>query len=130
MREKPTDILEACRIKSGRFTSTPSDGNNGAFYIRGPKGAYLRIIASDGDGWDHVSVSLSNRVPNWDEMCFVKNLFWSEDETVVQYHPAKAEYVNNHPYCLHLWKSREETMPTPPSIMIGIKQLGTLNHES
>jgi hypothetical protein len=40
---------------------------------------------------------------------------------VVQYHPAKSEYVNNMPNCLHLWRPVNEAMPTPPSIMVGVR---------
>lgn len=64
----------------------------------------LSVIASVEDGWEHVSVSLGNRCPTWDEMCFVKNLFWDEEDIAIQFHPAKSEYVNLHPYALHLWR--------------------------
>jgi hypothetical protein len=79
----------------------------------------LMVVFSDGLGWDHVSVSTANRCPNWDEMCFVKQLFWSPDDVVMQLHPAASEYVNEHPYCLHLWRPQGVTLPTPPAIMVG-----------
>jgi len=95
-------------------------GNNGAFII--PFESYeLRAIASDGCEWEHVSVSLKTRCPNWKEMCHIKDLFWSEDDVVIQYHPAKKDYINCHPYCLHLWKPINKEMPTPPSILVGPK---------
>lgn len=72
------------------------------------------IIASWGGGWEHVSVSLKNRCPTWEEMCMVKDIFWGEEECVVQFHPPKSESVNAHPYCLHLWKKIGETYETPP----------------
>lgn len=57
-------------------------------------------------GWEHVSVSPCNRKratpPTWAEMCEIKHMFFEDEEAVVQYHPPKSEYVNNHPYCLHL----------------------------
>ena len=81
----------------------------------------LTIIFSDGLGWEHVSVSTPSRVPNWDEMCFVKNLFWSADDVVVQFHPAAADYVNHHPYCLHLWRPNGINFPTPAPILVGLK---------
>lgn len=49
-------------------------------------------------------------------------MFFREDEVVIQYHPAKSEYVNNVPNCLHLWKSQKQDMPTPPFIMVGVKK--------
>lgn len=102
--------------------SSQSDGANGRFLIPSPIGSYeLRVIVSDGMGWDHVSVSLPNRCPNWEEMCHVKDLFFELNETVVQFHPSIEEYVNNHPYCLHLWRSQTDIHELPPSILTGIK---------
>jgi len=60
-------------------------------------------------------------------MCALKDMFFREDETVVQYHPAKSEYVNNRPNCLHLWKPTAEELPTPPAIMVGIKDGQTIS---
>ncbi len=79
----------------------------------------MAIIASWGGGWDHVSVSFSKRCPTWDEMCMVKDIFWSDEECVVQYHPPRSTYVNNHPYCLHLWKPQGSIIDVPPTFMVG-----------
>ena len=35
--------------------------------------------------------------PTWEEMCFIKNIFWEEEESAMQLHPPKSDYVNNHP---------------------------------
>ncbi|MES2733589.1 MAG: hypothetical protein V4714_17725 [Bacteroidota bacterium] len=83
----------------------------------------LTIIATDGLGWDHVSVSLPTRCPNWEEMCMVKALFWSDEEAVMQLHPPKSDHVNNHPYCLHLWKPQSDAIPLPNSLLVGLKGL-------
>ena len=69
--------------------------------------------------WDHVSVSMPTVTPTWRMMCFIKDLFFDEDETVLQYHPAKSDYVNYHPHCLHMWRLRDVAFPTPPTWMIG-----------
>lgn len=82
------------------------------------KGANLRVIASCGGGWDHVSVSLPNRCPTWAEMAAVKDMFFKPDEMAVEYHPAESDYVNLHPFCLHIWRSQTETMPKPPKIYV------------
>ena len=42
----------------------------------------------------------------------------AQDECVVQFHPPKSEYVNLHPYCLHLWKKIGGTFETPPKIFV------------
>lgn len=112
---------EEYRLKKGVMGSDESYGNNGMFFI--PFESYqFKVIASDDKGWEHVSISLDNRTPNWREMCFIKDLFWDEEECIVQYHPPKSEYVNNHPYCLHLWRPKDEKLPTPPSILVGFKE--------
>lgn len=78
----------------------------------------MKVVASDGGGWDHVSVSLPNRCPNWEEMCFVKDLFWDDEETVLQFHPKKSEYVNRCATCLHLWKPHSVEIELPPKVFI------------
>lgn len=115
-------VPEQYRLREGKqMASSEADGNNGYFII--PFESYeFRVIASDGMGWEHVSVSLVNRAPNWREMCFIKSLFWDKDDCVVQYHPPESEYVNNHEHCLHLWKPIGKDIPLPPSILVGIKK--------
>ena len=107
------------RIRSGPFASTSYDCNNGAFLIP-YKGKYLSVISSEGEGWEHVSVSLKHRCPVWEEMCFIKDLFWDETDCVIQYHPPRSDYVNNHKYCLHLWRPMDVELPRPPSWMVGL----------
>ena len=96
------------------------EGNNGYFRFE-RDGITYNCIASDGAGWEHVSVSLNKkRCPTWDEMCTVKMMFWDDPEDiVVQYHPPKRLYVNNHPYCLHLWRFIDFDMPVPPRNLVG-----------
>ncbi len=71
--------------------------------------------------WEHVSVSLSDRCLTWEEMCFIKDVFWEEGDAVVQYHPPKSDYVNNHDYTLHLWRPLNGSIPMPDPIMVGFK---------
>ncbi len=97
------------------------DERNGYFIVPLKHQQKLRIIASDGFGWEHVSVSRRDRCPTWDEMCQIKALFWDEDDCVIQYHPPRSEYVNNHPNCLHMWRPIGVSLPMPPSIMVGFK---------
>jgi hypothetical protein len=128
MRRELPAKLEEGRLTSGRLASDASFGPYGVFFVHGPCGCELKIIASGGDetGWEHVSVSTPRRPPNWQEMCFVKELFWEPDECVVQFHPPESQYVNNHPHCLHLWRSIREAFPLPPAILVGVKSAGVL----
>lgn len=123
------------RVRKGLMWSTEANGNNGAFFLPNraakPRGLStreasavpLKIIASDGAGWEHVSVSLPTRCPTWDEMCYVKSVFWDEEDCVMQLHPQRSEYVNNHAFCLHLWRPTGERIPIPPSLMVGFTGL-------
>lgn len=104
------------------FQSRPEDLDPscaGAFLTR-VQGVVLRIIASTGKGWDHVSVSTEHRTPTWDEMEHVKRLFFLETEVAMQLHVTPKEHVNNHPNCLHLWRptSKLRRIPLPPKYMV------------
>lgn len=113
-------VPEVFRVKNGPMGSDESYGNNGCFLIWFEGMQYV-VIASDGKGWEHVSVSHEKRTPRWEAMCHIKDLFWDETDTVVQYHPQKSEYVNMHEHCLHMWKPVHEKIPVPESILVGYK---------
>lgn len=95
------------------------DEGNGAFRLK-IKGKEYMVIASNGHGWEHVSVSHKNETPSWDVMQEIKDLFFTPYEAVMQLHPIKHEYVNNHEHCLHLWRPIEAEIPTPPKWMVGL----------
>jgi hypothetical protein len=120
------------RLKHHKLlASTDEDGNNGFFIIPHKKinGYYYRIQASDGEGWEHVSVTLGadnkpvNRCPTWAEMCYIKDIFWNKQDCVIQYHPPESENINNHPFCLHLWRPVALVIPIPDKYLVGIPQL-------
>ena len=105
----------------------PDAGHNGRFIVQGPCGCELQILSCDGKGtgWEQVSVLTDRpRSPNWPEMCFVKDLFWDEEECVVQYHPPLSQYVKNSRYCLHLWKPTHQAIPAPPTSLVGVVGIG------
>lgn len=121
MRATPNQRVERYRELTGPPASDQSWGNNGAFLVPCPgTRAYLTIIASDGLGWEHVSVSLPVRCPTWSEMCYAKDLFWEEEETVMQLHPPRSRWVNNHPYCLHLWRPIGQEIALPDVRLVGM----------
>jgi hypothetical protein len=128
MKKQLPEKLEEGRLRHGRFASDPAWGPYGAFFVHGPCGCELKIVSSGGDetGWEHVSVSTARRPPNWQEMCFVKDLFWEPEEAVMQLHPPRSEYINNHEHCLHMWRPVEHPIPLPPSILVGLKGVGVL----
>jgi hypothetical protein len=128
-------VQEQFRVTSGALPSSSGNGNNGVFEIKiketyavgKSRNVTLFCIASDGMGWEHLSVHAaignSTFTPSWDMMCMVKNMFWNDEDTVVQFHPPKSTYVNNHPNVLHLWRKIDLNQPLPDPIMVGIKSL-------
>lgn len=121
MRKRLSEIAERGRVRSGPPWAVSKEGPDGMFEVPGPCGERLTIIASAGSDlipWEHVSVSTRKRNPNWREMCFVKELFWRDEECVVQYHPPKSEYINTHPHCLHMWRPVDGKFPLPPRIAV------------
>jgi len=124
------------RVLVGRGASRPTDGNNGVFFIpvkrkvlgfmRESMYAQLQCIASDGLGWEHVSVCLvSNdrkklveRTPTWEEMCIVKNHFWEPEDTCIQFHPDEENYVNKAKFVLHIWRRIGSYYEVPEILLV------------
>jgi len=127
MKEINRELVERYRVKSGAWASKEGD-SFGLFFVSIPaKNITLKVLSSPfEDEWQHVSISLPNRCPTWNEMCLVKDLFYGEDATVVQFHPPKSDYVNNHNFCLHLWANTQKEIPRPPSYLVGDKSSGLL----
>jgi len=117
-----------------QYVTTDSDGFNGMFRFA-LDSHMVRCVVSDGMGWQHVSVSYEyeKKTPSWSVMCKIKELFWEDEDCVVQFHPPKSVYVNCHPYCLHLWRCTEPNVvtPIPHPLMVGprgvpqVKPFGT-----
>lgn len=95
------------------------DHETGVFELPSPIDRQsLLVIATSGDGWDHVSVSRRNRPPNWAEMEHVKRLFFRDDEVAMQLHVRPADHISVHPHCLHLWRPLNAAIPLPPPDMV------------
>ena len=116
------------RIEDEKRIGILGEGNNGIFSVPSVEPGWdLIIICSDGTedlaegeqrDWEHVSISTrqltKTRMPTWKEMQFVKTLCWDDDDTVVQFHPKKSQYINVHPYVLHMWRWKKGEFPMPP----------------
>ena len=115
--------VERGRDTKGHFHPSSRGDQWGCFDLDTNDRVRLRIVVSPGGDevpFEHVSVSTRTRCQTWDEMCWVKSLFWDDEEAVVQFHPPKSQYVNDHPYCLHLWKPTGYELVLPPMVAIGI----------
>lgn len=90
----------------------------GAFMMPADTDDFLRVIASNAGGWDHVSVSLAKRCPTWAEMERVKRLFFKPEEMAMQLHVPVEAHINFHNFCLHLWRPHKGEIPRPPGWMV------------
>jgi hypothetical protein len=124
-------ILNACREMKHPVFKTKINTPWGLFWIPIKKHrAPLKVICSPFDGsqeWEHVSASLPDRCPTWEEMCCLRELFWTDkSQCIVQFHPPEENYVNNARFCLHLWRLTKGEFPQPPTDLVGIKNIGEL----
>lgn len=110
--------LNRLRDRQHELDFAGHEGGAGAGVFRvplPPNGeAIATVIASTGEGWDHVSVSLPDRCPTWEEMEHIKRLFFRESELAMQLHVQPRHHISRHPYCLHLWRPQYQAIPTPP----------------
>jgi hypothetical protein len=60
-------------------------------------------LHGDGKTWIHVSMSKEFHLPTYDDMCSVKSIFIGDDRQALQIFPKKSEWINIHPFTLHLW---------------------------
>jgi hypothetical protein len=114
---RPLSQLDAWRILDDRVVERyGGNGCDNSGFFRVLVGMlYLRVIATTGDGWDHVSVSTPvNRCPTWDEMEIIKRMFFRPTEVAMQLHVTPENHVNCHPFTLHLWRPLRQRIPMPP----------------
>ncbi len=62
----------------------------------------LRILIEEHDNITHLSISHPDRIPSWGELKQTKYHFFP-NLSMVMYFPPIKDYVNVHPYCLHLY---------------------------
>jgi len=122
MRTQLNPKIEAGRVVSLVHGPSPRGAMYGAFVVLGPCGRKLAVVAGTGYDdvpWEHVSVSCDGKhPPNWQEMCWIKDQWWNEEETVVQFHPKRSQYVNLHERTLHLWKRIGQEIELPPLVAV------------
>lgn len=83
-----------------------AESEDGARYVNSI--TRMSIIVSgarelDGKRWVHVSVARPERMPSWEDLVFAKEFILGRETTALQVIPPRSRYVNQHPYCLHVW---------------------------
>jgi hypothetical protein len=114
------------RSRIARFVRLDS-GEDGASYARAgialgrQETPQQTVILSGGYRddipWLHVSTAWRHRLPTWEELHDVRELFLDDALVAVQVFPPKAEYINVHPFCLHLY-ARADGERTVPDLRI------------
>lgn len=131
MRDLTHPALDRYRDRSSYVVSefgSTGDHGNGRFYLppmgwrpsddSGKHPVHFCVIAATGEGWEHVSVSCPGRTPLWDEMEYIKRLFFHDAETCMQLHVPTSEHINRNPDVLHIWRPVRMRIPRPPGWMV------------
>ena len=97
---------ECVQFMTGRLYRIP---------FNGIKLTVIATLDTDDNGitWEHVSVSLKNRLPTWQELKFIKMLWFliRAEQVRKQFFPPQSEYINVHKNCLHLWRPINVDLP-------------------
>jgi len=137
MRDLNTlDATEVKRLREQelRLYGVKGGATEGVFLVKPLLGRNSRglapplcVIASVGEGWDHVSVSSGKilKTPSWEDMDYVKRLFFKPFETAMQLHVPPSDHISFHDYTLHLWRPHGVEIPRPPGWMVGPAMTGT-----
>lgn len=64
------------------------------------------IVSIDNGRW-HLSIAHPDRDPTWKEIHDARYKFVPDEVTMVMFLPPKAQYVNLHEHCFHLWEIRK-----------------------
>lgn len=91
---------------------------DGARYIyQGMRGYHTVILSGatelDGRVWLHLSVATPTKLPSWELLKFVKDCFLGPKRQAIQVLPSEERYINQHPYCLHLFTCISDDDPIP-----------------
>lgn len=105
------------RLGANVLQAGADEDHPGAWGIAAKLGDMM-LVLSCGAGWDHVSVSLPYRVPNYEEMKAIKRLCFRDDEWAMELHAPPSKHISRHPYCLHLWRPQDTPIPIPPEDMV------------
>jgi len=58
---------------------------------------------ADGNAWLHISFSRDSRIPNYDDVQRVKNIFVGPELYAYEVHPPQEIYLSLYRQCRHLW---------------------------
>ena len=83
-------------------------------------GKYKASVVCNWDNeWEHVSMRplKYSIIPDLNDICYLKNIFFNKDETVIQIYKNTCSMKN----CLHLWRCAYQDVLLPPCFMAGVQ---------
>lgn len=110
---------ECYRVTQGVLATDRGHGNNGAFLIPAT-GHPAAVIASDQDGWEMVSIAHCERPLTLAEVDAIRDLFWSQDDVVIQFHFPHQDRKGQHRYAVKLWRRAGQDAQLPPRHLLGV----------
>lgn len=100
------------------WTRLPDVGDMRGYEATAPDGELHAIVTHEPTGW-HLSVSFRPlrgaplRLPSWDELKDARYRFLPDRAHMAALLPPRAEWVDIHPTCLHLWEIPAEVAQAP-----------------
>lgn len=81
-------------------------------------------VPGDPHEWTHASISWTDRLPTYAELCRLKEAVWGGDGYAYQVFAPASEHVNIHEFALHLW-GRADGAPVLPEFtrLAGVKSI-------
>lgn len=116
MRRFPNTRAEPFRVPTP--DGVDADSEDGFFVVKNHGFREINVVVSTEGGWDLVSVMTRGSSPTWDEMCLVREIFFRDDETAIQYSVPKPERISTHKFALHWWRPHTLELPRPPRELI------------
>jgi len=121
-----TDEREELRDEDIReFLTLPLPGGEWRLVSQGEDGFCLQngrlrqsvigsaCVEADGKRWIHLSIAGADRLPSYEDLCWLKRAFLGEEAKAVMVFPPKSHHVNLHSRCLHLFSCLDEPDPLP-----------------
>lgn len=97
--------FDQCRptVLPADYTLLDDYANAAKFIRRDGMTVISEVAAYQNRLWLHVSCAHPDKLPSWADLREVKTVFIGPKRLALSIMPSEAEYVNVHPYCLHLW---------------------------
>jgi len=89
---------------------------DGALYLCENRRLSVILSASmelDGKKWLHVSCAHPEKLPSWETLKTVKDIFVGRNRQAIQILPSEKRYININEYCLHLFCCLDDADPVP-----------------